>query len=110
MNNPEQFNGFNLNLLPGGQAKSFRKGVKLGAAGVSRMEGFEPNYNRSGMNPLPPGPGVSRIMQPMKNQGPLRIGDYDIYEKGPGVAVTNRLYGEASNVRNPNILSKKLRR
>lgn len=110
MKNPENFNGFNLNLLPGGRSNSYRKGVKLGAAGVSRMDGFSPNYNRSGMNPLPPGPGVSRSMQPMKNQGPIRPEDFSLYEKGPGVAVNNRLYGQASDPRNPEILNKKLRR
>lgn len=110
MNNPESFLGFNLNLLPGGKATSFRKGVKLGAAGVSRMDGFQANYNRAGANPLPPGPGVSRSIQPMKAQGPLRVDDYSIYDKGPGTAVVNRLYGDASNPRNPDILTKKLRR
>lgn len=110
MNNPEQFNGFNLALLQG-RTQSNRKGVKLGVAGVSTLgSGFAPNYNRVGMNPLPPGPGVTRETRPAANAGPIRVQEYSLYAKGPANAVANRLYGEASNPKNLNALNKKMRR
>jgi len=110
MNAPEKFNGFNLGLLTG-RTHSNAKPVKLGVSGVSSMgSGFAPNFNRVGMNPLPPGPGVVREKRPANNGGPLRTQDFSLYAKGPGTAVANRLYGQASNPKNLNALTSKMRR
>lgn len=98
--NSNEFYGFNLNLLPGGQSRSFKKGVKLGASGVSSMQGFTPDFNRPGYVPLQGGAGVTQEMRPPAAARPLAAQDYSMYAKGPGVQVHGRLYSEASNPKN----------
>lgn len=107
---PEQFNGFNLSLLTG-RTHSNARPVKLGVSGVSTLgPGFAPNFNKVGMNPLPPGPGVVREKRPVNNAGPIRVQDFSLYAKGPGNAVANRLYGDASNPKSLKAITSKMRR
>ena len=105
-----EFSGFNLNLLPGGRANSFKKGVKLGASGVSTMQGFTPDYNRPGYVPLQGGAGVSQVSRPPAAARPLEVKDYSMYDKGPGVNVNSRLYGPASNPKSVDAMTSLLTR